>query len=129
MLAYLDDPKLQSWYPAFLVAVAVGALGFAYHAQIVLGLEPCNLCLYQRVPYAVIGLAGAAAYMASFAWVKSTGVLDHILGGKATLGPLAGTKYPAVFGGIPGEWLGLVLGVVFIAIAVLLPARLRGNAD
>tara|TARA_B100000427_G_C15411747_1_gene552333 strand:- start:476 stop:1006 length:531 start_codon:yes stop_codon:yes gene_type:complete len=61
MLAYLDDPKLQSWYPAFLVAVAVGALGFAYHAQIVLGLEPCNLCLYQRVPYAVIGLAGAAA--------------------------------------------------------------------
>lgn len=61
MLPMLDDPKLQSWYPAILFAVAVGALGFAFHAQFALGLEPCNLCLYQRVPYAVIGLMAGAA--------------------------------------------------------------------
>tara|TARA_B100000965_G_scaffold259191_1_gene218482 strand:- start:441 stop:941 length:501 start_codon:yes stop_codon:yes gene_type:complete len=61
MLAYLDDPKLQSWYPAALFAVCVAALGLALHAQWVLGLEPCNLCLYQRVPYGLVGLFAGAA--------------------------------------------------------------------
>lgn len=60
MLSMLDDPKLQSWYPAVLFAVSAAALGLALHAQFVLGLEPCNLCLYQRVPYAVIGLFAGA---------------------------------------------------------------------
>lgn len=49
MLAYLDDPKLHRWYPAILFAVSAAALGFALYAQFVLGLEPCNLCLYQRI--------------------------------------------------------------------------------
>ena len=93
------------------------------------GLAAAATGRWDGVSYVIGGLAGAAAYMASFAWVKSTGVLDPILGGKATLGPLAGTKYPAVFGGIPGEWLGLILGIVFIAISIVLPARLRGNSD
>jgi disulfide bond formation protein DsbB len=61
MLAIFDDPKLQSWYPAGLFAVACGSLAFALHAQYFLGLEPCNLCLYQRIPYAVIGLFAGAA--------------------------------------------------------------------
>ena len=60
MLAMLDDPKTQSWYPAALFAVACGALGFALFAQFVQGLEPCNLCLYQRIPYAVVGLFAGA---------------------------------------------------------------------
>jgi len=60
MLSMLDDPKLQRWYPALLFAISASALGFALHAQFVLGLEPCNLCLYQRVPYAVIGLFAGA---------------------------------------------------------------------
>jgi disulfide bond formation protein DsbB len=60
MLAMLDDPKLQRWYPAVLFAVSVAALGLALHAQFFLGLEPCNLCLYQRIPYAVIGLFAGA---------------------------------------------------------------------
>jgi hypothetical protein len=63
--------------------------------------------------------------MASYAWVKSTGVLDSILGGKATLGAVAGTDYPALMPGLSGEIAGLVLGVVFIAVAFLLPDSLR----
>ena len=61
MLAILDDPKAQSWFPAVLFATATGALGLALYAQFVQGLAPCNLCLYQRVPYAVIGLFAGAA--------------------------------------------------------------------
>lgn len=60
MSAMLDDPKLHRWYPAILFAISAGALGLALHAQFVLGLEPCNLCLYQRIPYAVIGLFAGA---------------------------------------------------------------------
>ncbi len=70
------------------------------------------------------GLVGAAAYMGSYAWVKSTGILDAVLGGKTTLGTIAGAEYPALIGGLPGEIAGLVLGVLFIAVAALLPMRL-----
>jgi disulfide bond formation protein DsbB len=36
--------------------VCVGMLGFAWYAQAVLGLEPCPLCIFQRIGIAVIGL-------------------------------------------------------------------------
>ena len=41
--------------PLAILAASLGALGTAYVAEIVFGLEPCILCLYQRVPYAVTG--------------------------------------------------------------------------
>ncbi len=70
------------------------------------------------------GLVGAALYMASYAWVEKTGILASILGGKSTLGRIDGTNYPSLIDGLPGEWIGIVLGVAFIAIAAGLPARL-----
>lgn len=48
-------------YPALLILVGVSALATAYTAQFGFDLEPCILCLYQRVPYAlsiVLGLIG-----------------------------------------------------------------------
>lgn len=47
-----------------LAAIAAAALAAAYTAQYGFGLLPCILCLYQRIPYAVvvvIGLAGTFA--------------------------------------------------------------------
>lgn len=44
-----------------IMAVSLAALASALTAEHVFGLNPCILCLYQRVPYvltAVIGLAG-----------------------------------------------------------------------
>lgn len=77
--------------------------------------------------FVVGGLFGAGAYMLTYSWVKSTGVLASIAGGKATLGTIAGTKYPALFAGVPGEWIGLVMGVAFILIAAVLPDRLGAD--
>jgi hypothetical protein len=74
------------------------------------------------------GLIGAAAYMLTFAAVESTGLLDPIAGGKATLGTVAGTSYPALWPDLPGEWVGLALAVVLGAVAFVLPMRLRGSA-
>jgi hypothetical protein len=73
------------------------------------------------------GMVGAAAYMASFSWVASTGILDKVLGGKTTLGKIAGTDYPALIEGVSGEMLGIGVGIVLIVIAFVLPNRLRGE--
>ena len=47
--------------PFGIFAVSVTALANAYIAQYAFGLEPCILCLYQRIPYAVAGVLGGAA--------------------------------------------------------------------
>ncbi|HTW74239.1 MAG TPA: disulfide bond formation protein B [Steroidobacteraceae bacterium] len=36
--------------------VCVGLLGYAWYAQAVLGLEPCPLCIFQRIGIGLIGL-------------------------------------------------------------------------
>ncbi|MEK9722191.1 MAG: disulfide bond formation protein B [Rhodospirillaceae bacterium] len=51
-------PVWQMHVPGVLILVAVAALGSAYTAQYAYGLEPCVLCLYQRIPYAVLGVMG-----------------------------------------------------------------------
>ena len=51
--------------PLALVAVSAGALGSAFIAQYGFGLEPCDLCIYQRIPFAVTGLLGMAALAAT----------------------------------------------------------------
>jgi disulfide bond formation protein DsbB len=38
------------------LAVCVGLLGYAWYAQIQLGLEPCPLCIFQRVGVAALGV-------------------------------------------------------------------------
>ena len=47
--------------PFGIFAVSAAALANAYTAEYVFGLEPCILCLYQRIPYAIAGVMGAAA--------------------------------------------------------------------
>jgi len=47
--------------PFGIFAVSAAALVNAYIAEYVFDLEPCILCLYQRVPYAVAGVLGLLA--------------------------------------------------------------------
>jgi len=44
--------------PLAILGFSVAALANAYTAQYVFGLEPCILCLYQRVPFVVAGALG-----------------------------------------------------------------------
>jgi hypothetical protein len=69
------------------------------------------------------GLLGAAAYMVTYPAWKSAGVLDKIAGGKVTLGTVPGAKYEGLTA-LPGDVLGIVLGLAFIAVAFALPERL-----
>ncbi len=45
----------------YILLFSVGALGSAYVAQYGFGLEPCILCLYQRIPFAVSAVLSAIA--------------------------------------------------------------------
>lgn len=79
--------------------------------------------------FVIGGLAGAGAYAAAYAWVSSTGVLEDIAGGEATLGAVPDAGYPALIEGLPGDVAGLVLGVAMIVIAALLPHKARRGAQ
>ena len=69
------------------------------------------------------GLLGAAAYMVTYPGWKASGLLDKIAGGKVTLGTVPGSGYDGLTS-IPGDVLGLILGLCFVAIAFALPERL-----
>ncbi|MCK0142163.1 DUF6691 family protein [Aliiroseovarius sp. F20344] len=73
------------------------------------------------------GLLGAAAYMITYPSVKATGMLDAIAGGKVTLGTVPGAKYDGLMA-LPGDVLGIVLGVIFVAVAFAVPDAPRGDA-
>lgn len=69
------------------------------------------------------GLVGAAAYMVSYPMWKASGLLR---GEKLTLGAVPGAGYDALTG-LPGDLVGIVLGLVFMAVAFALPERLRSQ--
>jgi disulfide bond formation protein DsbB len=45
-----------------LLLASASALLAALYAQFALGLDPCILCLYQRIPYVVVALLAALAF-------------------------------------------------------------------
>lgn len=130
LLVGLIDPghlSVKTTYLGVFIGGALLGLGFAAAGYCPgTGLAAAATGRLDALFFVVGGLAGAAAYMVSFAWVETTGLLGSILGGKSTLGAVAGTGYPALLL-VPGEVIGLVMGVFLIAIAFLLPDSLRGG--
>ncbi len=129
LLAGVVDPGHLSvksaYFGVFLGGILLG-LGFAAAGYCPgTGLAAAATGRKDALAFVLGGLLGAAAYMASYAWVETTGVLDSILGGKTTLGAVAGTDYPALFPGLSGEVLGIAVGVALIIVAFLLPDSLR----
>lgn len=59
-----------------LFAASAGALASAYYAQFALGLEPCVLCLYQRIPYAIV----IALSLTGFLLKDRPGFVNALLG-------------------------------------------------
>ena len=84
MINIPSEPQINRAIPLALLVVAVGALSSAYTAQYAFGLEPCILCLYQRVPYAIVGLLGIVGYLvsgdAARRWVTALAALSFAIG-------------------------------------------------
>ncbi|HHS94181.1 MAG TPA: hypothetical protein ENK63_02420, partial [Rhodobacterales bacterium] len=72
------------------------------------------------------GLLGAAAYMVTYPMWKASGLLDTLAGGKVTLGTVPGSKYDGLTN-LPGDWVGIVLGLALIALAFALPDGKSGS--
>ena len=76
----------------FLVGflAAGGALGFAYYLQYVHGLEPCPLCIFQRVAMAGVGV------FCLIGWLHGAqGVAHRIYAGLACLSAVIGAAIAA----------------------------------
>lgn len=73
MTALLKRIGAARLIPLAILGTSVGALGFAYTAEIGFGYEPCQLCLYQRVPFAVAGILALLAL---------AGPMEGIQGGR-----------------------------------------------
>ncbi len=131
LMAGLIEPSHLSVKAAYVGVVIGGALlgaGFAVAGYCPgTGLAAAATGRKDALFFVLGGLAGAAAFMGSFEWVKATGVLEKVLGGSSTLGTIAGTKYPALFAGLSGEAIGIAMGVLLVVIAFLLPDRLMGS--
>lgn len=72
------------------------------------------------------GLLGAAAYMVTYPSWKASGLLDKLAGGKVTLGSVPGAKYDGLMA-MSGDLLGIILGMVFVLVAIVLPERMVGD--
>ena len=56
------DKATTGWRaPALLAAGGIGAINAAFFMQYVVGVQPCILCLYQRLPYVLLGVLGLTA--------------------------------------------------------------------
>ena len=99
-LRTLWDSATTGWRaPALLVAAGVGTINAAFFMQYVVGVQPCILCLYQRVPYVLIGTLGLAALV--FGRHRKLRVL---LLGLAALAMLADCGIAAFQVGIENHW-------------------------
>lgn len=66
MLRYLKSPRAVF---AAIAACGIALLGYAYYSQYVLGLEPCPLCMFQRIAmFAVVLWALIAAIHGPKGW-------------------------------------------------------------
>ncbi len=87
------NPLRWSYRVSFLAGFAVCAalLGFALYAEHVLGMQPCPLCIFQRIAFMVMGvffLLGAihAPRGKGGRWIYTGGVMLGALGGIFTAG-------------------------------------------
>ncbi len=65
--------------PLAILSASIGALGFAYTAEIGFGYEPCRLCLYQRIPFAITGILALFALTGLMDGMRSDRTLSAIV--------------------------------------------------
>ncbi len=68
----------------FVTLFCLGMLGVALFFQLVVGLEPCPLCIFQRIALMFIGIIGLFAFLHN-----SQGWMDRIYGLLLILGGIA----------------------------------------
>jgi len=116
--------------PAIVFAASVVALAGALIGQFVFALEPCSLCLYQRVPYVVAALLAGAALLVPGGGLQRTAVALCAVafsGGAALAFFHVGVEAHWWTSGIPGCGADAVAGALSDTMTIAdLQARLAG---
>jgi len=71
---------VQTWpryLPVLMVLAGATPLSIAYYSQLVQGYDPCILCLYQRIPFAVVIVLGFVGLMRP-TWVPALTILGGL---------------------------------------------------
>ncbi len=83
-----------------VVIVSAAALLAAYTAQYGFGLKPCQLCLYQRVPYFLNIVLGGAAFFSTFRYPRLVTLFLYL----AAAAFLAGAVVAFFHAGVEYKW-------------------------
>lgn len=98
LMALPEKLSRRQWGTGFAV-VSLAVLGAAYFSQYVLGMQPCKLCLIQRIPYAVTTVLGIAILI--FAARRSVAA---VLFGLLAVAFLASTGLALFHFGVEQKW-------------------------
>lgn len=128
LLTGLVDPAHISIKTAYIGVIVGGGLlgiGFAIAGYCPgTGLTALATGRKDALVFSVGGLVGAFAYTLAYGWLAdNTPLFDKIAGGDVSLATTGNDKYVALLSGFNGPTLGIVLGLVFVAIATLLPTK------
>jgi disulfide bond formation protein DsbB len=101
MTAFLNKILGNERLALFSFAVfSAAALGMAFISQYAYGLHPCILCIYQRVPYALIILFGVLG----LAFSRSSPRAVHLFTGLTALTFLANAIIAFYHTGVERKW-------------------------
>jgi len=117
------------WIYIAVAAVALGLIGAALFMQHVVGLEPCPLCILQRVAYLLLAiLAGLAAWRSPRSSARAfgvAGILVALIGAGIAAWHVRLMQVPASLSCGPG--LGAMLEN--FPLTQILPRIFRGSGD
>ena len=101
MIARLTEPIWHRYLPIILLIIALTALGSAYTAEFLYSLEPCVLCNYQRIPFAILGVLSLLAFL--FEGRVAMTAITALAGVVLLIGAgISMASYNAVFSGVLG---------------------------
>ena len=66
--------------PLIMAVIATSALGMALVSQYQFGLQPCNLCIWQRWPYGIVIALGLIGFLLSCKYTKSVSAIMSVMG-------------------------------------------------
>lgn len=124
----LIDPSHVSIKSAYIGVIFGGALlgiGFAISGYCPgTGLSALATGRKDALFFVLGGFLGAFVYTLIFGWLShNTNLFDKIAGGDVSLAVTGNDKYAALLPHLNGTVVGIVLGLVFVIVAFLLPAK------
>jgi disulfide bond formation protein DsbB len=119
----LDDPRILL---RIVLTASAGALAAAFAGQYIFGLEPCVLCLYQRLPWAAAVVVAVTALLAGAGRGRARPAVWPVL---LCAGLFAAGSVLALYHvGVEEHWWGSLAGCAGTPVGSLSIEDLRAEA-